>query len=84
MAPGSQDAVIGDDEVGHVRQHQRHALARLDSALVQHPCDPHCGLLEQPVVEFEVVELDGNLLGVEGRRLLQYLGKVHDSLLILR
>ncbi len=81
---GAQNPVVGDDEVGHVRQHQRHTVARLDPSFAQHTGDPHGGLLQQPVVECEVVELDGNLLRVAGRRLPQYLGKVHDSLLILR
>ena len=68
----------------HVRQHQCHAIAGLDPALVQHPGDPHRGLLQQPVVEREVVEFHGDLLRIAGHRLPQYLARFIDSLLSLR
>ena len=76
---GPQDPVVHDHEVRHVREHQRDAIARGDATLAQHPRDAHRGLLEQSVAQLEVVELDGDLLGVPFRGLGQDLGKVHCS-----
>ena len=58
-ATGAQDAVVGDREVRDVGQHDPDAVAGLQALGLQHARDAGRSLVEQPVVEDGVVELDG-------------------------
>ena len=74
---GAQHSVVDDRKVGDVGQHDAHAVAALKAPGGQEPGDVRRGAVQHPVAQLDVVELDGDVIGVALRRGGEKVGEVH-------
>ena len=80
-APARSTAVVDDGELGHVGQHDRDPVARLDAAVAQQSGHASALLVQVAVGQDRVVEPYGRTVRKELRTADEVVGQVHRTLL---